>query len=230
MKTIIFTGESIAFTKDLSKSELGLIKDFAENKYGKIISEKGFGKVLNLTAGQWKLIEQGKNSFEMKPARFFEGPFLDINVEIQKEFSIAANIRPKKEFAYGFVNDYAKDEYFKQETFKGKSVTANLQIVKTRDGMTTDELIKLAGKELKNSANLSKFAVRALHKILREQPEFLDSFKDRAIVVPIKSDIPGSGGRRSVLYLYWNAGAWVWLSYWASLQWGAGVHVVLLSQ
>src|ERR1035437_2032452 len=125
---------------ELSEKDLRLLKDFYENKYGKIISQAGFEKFLSLSASQHVLFEKGENPFVAKTARYFNGPFLDIEVDIKPKFSIRGDIYPQQiinypsPLIYACVKDiYINDKYFPQERFLGTNLTARLQIVSIKE-------------------------------------------------------------------------------------------------
>jgi hypothetical protein len=224
---------------EFSEKDLGLLKNFFMEKYNKVISQKAFENFLMLSASQHVLFEKGENPFVPKTARYFNGPFLDIEVDIQPKFSIRGNIYPQQIINYPSPliytcvrNDYINDKYFPQERFKGANLTARLWIVSLKEVLNLESIIDLANKEMKGFKNLSKFAIRVLHNIALNNKELLSLFKKGPIIIPYKSkkEAINIGCPIPIFSTREHDGKFIWDFGWENIRYLEGHFVALLFQ
>jgi len=151
----------------------------------------------------------------------FGPPLLEKQVTISEKFSLDKNIVPKKEFKYGDISDYARDNYFGDRIISGQ---ATLKIAPTIRKTTNRELDKVSNQ--KDALAIAS----ALHNMLVADKHSLDQFKDRVIVIPVLSKVPDADDDLFCLLLLWYGNAWRWDRHWIDRGWGAGVHVASLEQ
>ena len=222
---------------DLSEKDLGLIKDFFENKYGKTISRKSFENYLQLSTGQHKLFEEKENPFGFKPLRYFEGPLLDIEVEIERFFSLDkvyahyTGSYSKSHMYCHIKKEYINESFFPQDNFFGISNIARLQIGRISKLSSLGEITELAEKEIKPARNLSKFLFRVLHNLAVTQPELLRPFNDSNIILPLVSKKSAHGDYPLPMFTKReHDGKYIWDFNWKRVNFPAGYYVALLSQ
>jgi hypothetical protein len=152
----------------------------------------------------------------------FGKPSLTKQITLADNFSLNQNVQPKKEFKYAFVNpDYAKDKYFAKPTLIGPAI---LTIAPTTRSATNQELVDASGQAD------ALAIINALHNMLKADPNSLDQYKDRAIVIPVSSIEPNAHGNFFCLVLLWNGDGWNLDYLWLDFEWSAGVCVARLSQ